>query len=556
MGISIRTEHLGRYRDVAKLMVKYGYYDLVRTMGLDHVLDKAETVVERAALQGEQLARELEAMGPTFIKLGQTLSTRPDILPPEYIKALDRLQDKVEGFPFDQVEATIEEELGIGLERAYLSFDAVPIAAASIGQVHRAVMPDGRVVAVKVRRPGIEERVKGDLELLTEVADFLESYTQMGQAYRIGEIMDEFRGTIMQELDYGREKSNMLALAENLKEFDRILIPGVVETHCARRVLTMDFIAGKKITSINDEDRTGCDTSALLDEAFQAYLKQVLIDGFFHADPHPGNVILTPDGKIAILDLGMMGRVSQGLRGKLIRLLLAIGEGEPDDAADIAASMGEKTDRFDAREYHRLATQLIVRYQHAPLGELQMGELLMKFSGIIRECGIHPPRELTLLGKTLLNLDQVARTLDPHFDPTASVQKYAAEIMYRHIRRGISTGSVIRGVLELKDVVEHLPKTANAVLDRLARNDLEIRVDAIDQTKLVDGFQKIANRITIGILLAALIIGAGLLAGVPTSYTLLGYPAPAILFFFLAAGGAVALMLDILINDERRRRGG
>ncbi len=554
MGIIIKTEHLRRYSDIAGLMVKYGFYDLARKTGLDEVLDSKEDAPARATLQGEELSRDLERMGPTFVKLGQFLSTRPDILPIEYIQALERLQTSVASFPYEQVVNIVESELGMTLAQAFSHFDPEPLAAASIGQVHRAVTHDDKPVAVKIQRPGIEEGVNADLEVLGDIARFLQNHTETGELYGVHDLFLEFRDSLLRELDYSQEKRNLEQLRKNLREFHHIVIPRVLATHTTRHVLTMEFIEGIKITHISTVRKDEIDTTGLLEEVLQAYLKQILVDGFFHADPHPGNIVLTSDNRIGILDLGMVARMAPGTRQNLIRFLLALGEGEPRDAANIAASMGEKTCNFDSEKYDRKAVALIFRYQHATLGQVQIGSLIMEFTEVIRECGIRVPRDLGLLGKTLLHLDQVAAALDPDFDPISSVRRSAADIMIRHMTANISPGNLMRALLEMKDTLGRVPRAVNTVLEQLAHNRLKINVESIDEGRLISGLQKIANRITLGLLLASLIIGAGLLARIPTSMKILGYPAIAMIFFLLAAAGAIALMLDILFSDEKPER--
>ncbi len=549
----MKAEHLKRYRDITRLLVKYGFFELVRMMGLDELLEKKQLFYPDNAVQGEELTRDLEEMGPTFVKLGQFLSTRPDVLPPEYIQAMERLQSNVGSFPYEQVREIIERELGMKIHEAYAEFTPSPLAAASIGQVHRAVTHDGRLVAVKVQRPDIQERVVTDLEVLGEVADFAQARTDFGELYGVGEMFREFRSSLLRELDYLQEKSNTLRLRDNLRGFDEIVIPDVVEDLTTSRVLTMDFIEGKKITLLTEDDKSHADIEKLLEATFRAYLKQILLDGFFHADPHPGNVLLTPDGRIAIIDLGMTARIAPGLREKLISLLLAIGEGQPEDAAYIAATIGDRTAGFDLKTYRRRATELLSRYEHASLNQIHVGTLVMEFTEVTRECGIRVPRELTMLGKTLLHLDQVAKALNPYFDPIAGIRQYGGEIILRHVTAKISAGNILRAVLETKSTSGRLLRALNSVLDRVVDNDIEVKVHGFDETRFIAGMQKIANRITLGLLLGSLIVGAGLLSKVPTTFTIFGYPALAIFFFLVAAAGAVLLIFDILFYDERPR---
>jgi predicted unusual protein kinase regulating ubiquinone biosynthesis (AarF/ABC1/UbiB family) len=385
------------------------------------------------------------------------------------------------------------------------------------------------------------------------MADFAQARTEFGDLYTVGDMFQEFRSTILRELDYLQEKTNTVTLRKNLRDFEEIVIPDVLENLTTSRVLTMDFIEGKKITLLSEDDKSHVDTGKLLEGTFRAYLKQILVDGFFHADPHPGNVLLTPDGRIAIIDLGMVGRIAPGLREKLIGLLLAISEGQPEDAADIAASIGDKTAAFDLKTYRRRAIELLSRYEHASLSQVHVGTLVMEFTEVTRECGIRVPRELTMLGKTLLHLDQVSKELNPYFDPIASIRQYGGEIILRHVTSRISAGNVLRAVLETKSMAGRLSRAMNSVLDRMADNELEVKVHGFDETRFIAGMQKIANRITLGLLLGSLVVGAGLFSMVPTTFTILGYPALAIVFFLVAAVGAGLLIFDILFYDERPR---
>src|SRR5256885_2065622 len=308
MGISLKPEHLKRYRDIAWLFMKYGRSDLVKHAGLEEALD--ESVASVDAPQAEELASDLEKMGPTFIKLAQLLSTRADLLPFPYLDALARLQDNVEPFSFAEVEQIVSSELGVRISKAFAVFEATPIAAASLGQVHRAAMRDGRPVVVKVQRPGVRESIVEDLDALETVAEFLDSHTETGKRYEFKQMLMELRKSIIRELDYRQEAHNLAVLNENLKDFEHIAVPLPIEDYTTTRVLTMKYISGKKITSLSPLARIELDTFALAEHLFRAYLQQILVDGFFHADPHPGNVFLTDNGEIALIDLGMVARIT------------------------------------------------------------------------------------------------------------------------------------------------------------------------------------------------------------------------------------------------------
>jgi predicted unusual protein kinase regulating ubiquinone biosynthesis (AarF/ABC1/UbiB family) len=550
MGLSLKPQHLKRYKDVAVLLMKYGRSDLVKAAGLDPTLDDESPAATATDPAASELANDLERMGPTFIKLGQLLSTRPDILPLPYLQALTRLQDRVEPFSFAEVEGIVISELGVRLSKAFSEFEAKPLAAASLGQVHRAAMRDGRPVAVKVQRPDIRERVMEDLDALEEIAEFLDHHTEMGRRYGFVQILDEFRRSLLRELDYRQEAQNLTLLRRNLSEFSAIVVPAAIEDYTTSRVLTMEYVSGTKITTLSPVALLEVNGAALAEQLFRAYLKQILVDGFFHADPHPGNVLVTDAGQIALLDLGMVGRIAPRMQEPLLQLLLAISEGHSDDAVGFALKVGEVRPDFDEPEFSRRVADLVGRHQEAELRNMQVGKAVLEIGRISGDVGLRLPSELTMLGKTLLNLDQIAEALDPTFNPNASIRKNAAEIMRGRLLKSASPGNMFSGVLELKEFMERLPGRVNKILDTVANNQLEVKVDAIDEGRLMAGFQKVANRITLGLVLAALIIGAAMLMHVETTFRILGYPGLAIIFFLLAAGGGIALMLSILLKDE------
>ena len=551
MALSLRPERLKRYKDVVALLIKYGRSDLVQQADLDIGAGERErALTPTVEPKAEELANDLEKLGPTFIKLGQLLSTRADLLPEPYLEALARLQDHVEPFSAAEVEQIVASELGARISKLFAEFERDPTAAASLAQVHRARMRDGREVVVKVQRPNVRETIVEDLEALEQVAEFIDAHTEVGKRYEFGNLLVELRNSLLRELDFKREANNLTRLRSSLSEFEHLVIPEPIQDFTTSRVLTMEFVPGRKITDVSPIRLVELDGRALSDELFRAYLKQILVDGFFHADPHPGNVFLTDDGRLALLDLGMVGRMSPGMQEDLLKLLLAISDGKGEEAADRAAEIGEKLDTFDEAEFRREVAELVAVYQNAKVGEIQIGRVVMQVSHAAGEAGVRLPPELTMLGKTLLHLDEIARILDPTFDPNASVRRNAAELLQRRMRKSASPASLYAALLEAKDFVEKRPGRVNKVLDILAKNELRLNVDAIDETLLIDGLHKIANRIALGLILAALIVGAALLMQVPTTFRILGYPGLAILFFLAAALGGLVLVFSILMSDR------
>jgi predicted unusual protein kinase regulating ubiquinone biosynthesis (AarF/ABC1/UbiB family) len=539
---------LGRYKDLAWFVAKYGRADFV-TKPIDAAdPDAAETA------SAEAFAKDLESLGPTFIKLGQILSTRADVLPPAYLDALSRLQDHVEPFPFEDVERTIREELGVRITRAFAQFDPVPIAAASLGQVHRAVLRGGREVAVKVQRPDVKERVEKDLGALREIAVVIDRIGGASRQVDAARLLDEFKRTLMSELDYREEARNLITIAHQLRDFEHIVIPLPVDDYSTARVLTMDYVGGTKITAVSRVEWTEVDGAALAEELFRAYLQQILLDGVFHADPHPGNVLLTTDRRIALLDLGMVGRLSPQLQEQLLKLLLAIGEGRGDEAADVVIGLGERRDDFDEAEIRPEIAELVGRFHRASLSEMNVGRVMMEMSRCGNRHGLKMSPDLALLGKTLLHLDDIARVLDPEFDATASMRRNAASLMRRRMLKSATPSNVFAAALDVREFAERLPGRVNKILDAVAANDLKFKVEVIDQGSIIEGLQKVANRIALGLVLAALIVGAAMLMRVPTAMTIFGYPGIAMLLFLTAAAGGFWMAWTILAGDVRKTR--
>ena len=534
-------------------MVKYGRSDLASETGLDAALeDEDRRAAEDAPVEAEQLAKDLEALGPSYIKLGQLLSTRSDLLPAPYVQALSRLQDDTEPFSFADVERIVQEELGVKITDAFSSFDHEPVASASLGQVHRAALRDGRPVAVKVQRPGIRQLIVEDMDAFHEIAEFLDRRTEWGKRYGLADMHDEFRKSILRELDYLVEAQNLKTLGANLAGFDRILVPQPVEDFTSSRVLTMEFVGGRKVTSMGPLARMEIDGAPLAEQLFKAYLQQILEDGFFHADPHPGNVFVTDDGRLALIDLGMVGRVAPGLQDNLIKLLLAVSEGRGRDAADVSMELGEKRDDFDEPTFCREVSVLVSEHVGLAMGDIHAGTIVAELTRIAGENGLRPAPELTMLGKALLNLDEVARALDPEFDPNAAIQEQSASLLRNRMLRTASPGNLFSAAMEAKEFAERLPGRVNKVMDALSQGELRINVQGIDSNELMRNMQKIANRVTTGLVLAALIVGAAMLMRVETSQRLFGYPALAIICFLAAFAGGATLLITIFLNDRRR----
>jgi len=546
--MNLAPKHLRRYKDVAFLFLKYGSSNLLAGSGF---AEDPGTEKPEASGDAEQLAKDLEKLGPAFVKIGQLLSTRGDLLPPAFLNALSRLQDNVEPVPVEEIEKVIQEELGVRISKAFDSFERKPLAAASLGQVHLATLRGGRQVAIKVQRPGIRKEIADDLDSLEAIAEFMDEHTEVGRKYETRRIVDQFRTSILRELDYHREASNLTELRTNLKEFDRLVIPQVVADYSTSRVLTMDYIPGTKITSLSGAVRTDLEGDLLAEQLFHAYLKQILVDGFFHADPHPGNLLLTHDRKIAILDLGMTGRVQQRMRDQLVHLLAGISEGNGIQTAEAAMGIAEaKGDDVDRGTFINVVEEIVGSAKSRELGEIDMGTLVLEVSRACADAGLRIPVEMSMIGKTLMNLDRVGSALSPNFDPQAAIRRHLGDVSRARVKETLTSANLMGMLTETKQFLGQLPVRMNRILDMLADNKMKVRVDSIDEKALIVGLQKVANRITLGLILAALIVGSSMLARVHTNFQLFGYPGLAMVFFLIAAAGAITLFVQITVKDR------
>jgi predicted unusual protein kinase regulating ubiquinone biosynthesis (AarF/ABC1/UbiB family) len=326
-----------------------------------------------------------------------------------------------------------------------------------------------------------------------------------------------------------------------------------VDDYTTSRVLTMDYVLGTKVTKLSPLARIEADGEKLGRELVRAYLHQIIIEGFFHADPHPGNVFLTDDNRVALIDVGMVGQLSPGIQERLLALLIGAAEGRPDEAADVIVDLGERREGFDEPALRRDIAELVARYHRATLADVQVGRLLLEVNRSAATRGLKAPSELTMLGKTLLNLDQVARALAPRLDVNATIREQAVPLMRKRMLKSASPSAALSTMLEAKHFAERLPRRVNRVLDALASNELRLKVEMIDEGAVIDGLQKVANRIALGLVLAALILAAAVIMQVPTTFRVFGYPGLAMILFLMAATGGALLAVQIVAHDRSRR---
>lgn len=548
--MSILPENLERYQKFLSFMLKYWNSDLVHETASHAMEEGTSESFSDFEQSPEELVADLKAMGPTYVKLGQLLSTRPDLLPEKYLEALSSLQDDLETIPFSEVKEIVEFEIGTKISKAFNYFDVNPLASASIGQVHKAELRSGKEVAVKVQRPGVREKFVKDLDTLEEMASLAVKHTSAGKKYAFDDILIELKRIMLHELDYLREANNLITLGENLIPYRRIVVPQPIPDYTTSKVLTMEFVAGTKITSVSPLRKTEEDFTPLVDEFIEAYLKQIVTDGFVHADPHPGNVHLLQNGKIALMDLGMVAQFGDKTRENLLRLLLGLSKNNGEEVAETLIKMSKNSDHITPDAFRREINIMLIESHNTAAKEMQTGRLLIQMNRCAAKNGIMLPVEVNILGKVLLNMDQIIAFLAPEYDLREAVRKYMTKLLQSKMLKELAPEEIFSVLLDSKTFLEHLPSRLNTITENLANNKFRIHMEAIDEKRLTDGFQKVANRITLGLVIAAMIIGAAMLMSVPSAFTIFGYPGLAIIFFILAAVAGIYLSYTILFKDE------
>jgi ubiquinone biosynthesis protein len=557
----LKTRNIGAYRDLLVLLTRYGRKDFRLTLTPEDFLSaEAETgeIEPDVKARAESFAKTLKTMGPTYVKFGQLLSTRPDVVPPEYITALESLQDDLEPFSFADVERTIEEELGVRISKAFESLESKPLAAASLGQVHRAVLRDGREVVVKVQRPNIREQVRKDLEVFTDIAHELEKHTDIGRKMNLVGAIEQVRLVMFSELNYLQEARNTATLRENLAVFPEIYIPAVVEDLTSPRVLTTELVKGRKVSKLTPLSLIEGNYAELASVITRAYLKQICVDGVWHSDPHPGNVFVRDNPEIegaapqlVLLDFGMVSRISQEMQDEVIKLLLAISSNRGGEVAEAVVRMCEVQERFDAVKFTREISTIIAAVHDASANDINTGQLIFTLINIANNNDLKAPPELTMLGKTLLHLDAITKKLDDEYDPQQVIREYAEQLMTQKLAQKFHPRNFYPALLDLNQLALDLPHRAREIVDLTATGRLSFGIKLSQAEEFLAGIHKVANRITMGVVIAALLISSSMMMDIETRFRILGYPGLAVLGYILASAAAFYLIFSTIARDRK-----
>ena len=497
-----RARRLRRAIEVARV---------ARRSKLIRVLREVGAAGDRTATPeaAEEFRQGLEELGTTYVKLGQLLSSRPDLLPDVYIGELSKLVDDAPPVPFEQIRQTIDEELGADV---FARIDEQPLASASIAQVHAALLRDGREVVVKVRRPRVLERVTVDLDVLRTAVRFLHKHSQTAQLLQLEALADELEVHLRAELDLAEEAHNTELVGETIADFPELFVPKVIQPYVTEKVLVLERVHGEKVTA--DHGLSAEDARQLARQFFRAYVRQVTVEGVYHADPHRGNVLLASDGRLALLDFGLLGRLDDETRSTVALLLVAIARNRPEDAAALILSLSLTTlDSNEAAFVHELRRKL-PRYHWRPLSRIRAGEALADLQRICLRYGIRLPPSFALVGKTLAQADSIARTLDPGLDPIALLEEEAGELILAEAARNLAPDQLLSTLYTQLGQLTRLPRRVTQVADRLETGTLKVGVVPAELEGLEHVLRSVANRVGAAIIVVGLLLSSALIARV------------------------------------------
>ncbi len=560
IGIVSRTyRHVNRYRQILTVLVKYGFGGVVDRLRIGqylefglHLLSRERTIPVESLTAAERTRMALEELGPTFIKLGQVLSTRPDVLPPEFIEEFTKLQQHVPPFPLAQVHDIIRTELGRPLEDVFEEFDPESIAAASIAQVHRARLRGGDQVVVKVQRPNIRSVIEVDLEILMHLATLVERHLEGWRVYHPSRIAEEFGRVIERELDFTIEAAHLERFARQFADDPTIYVPRVYRAASARRVLTLEYVDVIPATDVTALRAAGLDPKLIAARGAELILKQIFVHGFFHADPHPGNAFVLPGNVICLLDFGMMGRIDRHTRDQAADLIYAVADRDASRVSRALLRLTAHDDELepDPRLLERDVAEFIDLNIPTAISDLRFGQLLHDLMRLVRRHGLSVPADLVTMLKAAATAERMVARLDPELNMVAVAEPYIRRIKRDRLRPGRLLYEVFDSGEELWSLAREVPGGVRDLLRLAKRGGLKINFEHRGLEKLMDTLERIANRVSFAIVVTALVVGSSLIvhSRLPPTW----HEIPLVgLIGFLAAGILGFLLLVAIIRHGR-----
>jgi ubiquinone biosynthesis protein len=554
IGVIGRTyRHLNRYRQILGVLFKYGFGDLLERLKIEQYIEVGLQMISRKrAGRVERLTRPqrlriaFEELGPTYIKLGQVLSTRPDLIPVDFIHELAKLQDKVPPVPFSQIRRVIENEFKTTPEELFEHLEETPQASASIGQVHRAVLKDGEAVAVKIQRPRIRKIIEVDLEIMLHLATLAERHIEEFSLHRPVKIVEEFARTLEEEMDYKIEATNMERIAGQSLDNPYIYIPKLFREVTTSRVLTAEFVEGIKISDIDQLEAAGLDRKLIATRGATLVLNQVFNHGFFHADPHPGNIFVLPDNVICLIDFGMVGMVDRRTREDFVELLDSVVHKNEVRAAQVLLKLTEWEKQPDMRIFERAVADFIGRNLYQPLKEIEIGKLLQQLLETATRFRLRILPDIFLMLKAFTAVEGVGRVLDPEFDMIAAATPFIKEVKLARFKPERMAGDFIDLVSKLLLFLHQFPKDLLELTGLIRQQKLTLRIEYKGLDTMLAAHHQISNRISFSIVIAALIIGSALIVISKTPPLVYGISLIGIIGFFAAAIMGIWLLVAIL----------
>ena len=547
---------LPRLHEIASVLVHYGWGDVVRLLGISHLLERAgrllhwQTASEVTALDlPVRIRMALTELGPTFVKLGQVLATRVDVFPPDWIAEFEQLHSRVPPVPFDEIRPQLEKALGRPLDEIFDRFDTTAFAAASIAQVHRAVLKDGSRVVVKVRRPDIVPKIEADLRILGHLARLVESEIPEARRYHPVQIVQQLQRSLRRELDMVKEARNIDRFAQNFADDPTVHIPRVYWEYCSEVVNVQEELEGVPGTDLAAVRAAGLDLGVLASRGGDAVLKMILLDGYFHADPHPGNVIYLPGNVIGMIDFGMVGRLTDRRREQIIDFLNAMVLKDEEGMLNVLLAWSGEAEVDEERLAYDIS-EMVFSYDNLPLKDVQIGPLLADVTALMRDNNLTLPSDLTLLFKALITLEGLGRQLTPDFHMVDHLEPFIRQVYASRYTPAAMAKRARHGLHEMLEVVLGLPRDL-AHLFRLARRG-SLRIDL--DLKRLDHFghqlNKASNRLTMGVLTASLVVGSSIIMTVEGGPTLFGLPLFGLLGFLIAFFNSVWILFSIWRSDK------
>jgi ubiquinone biosynthesis protein len=505
---------LPRYRQILSTLVRYGYQDVVAALHLGGIVRPLERVALGSEVPPQDRPRRLrlvcEDLGPTFVKLGQVLSTRPDLLPEAYTVELAALRDDVRPFAYSQVEAILCEEYGRPLSELFVSIDETAVASASISQVHRAVLADGRTVALKVRRPEITKLIRADLDIIKNLAQLVERSLPHLAAYRPLTLAREFERTIKRELDFSIERRTMQRCRIQFADDPTAHVPLVIEELSTPSVIAMEFIEGVSVDDLAGIKRLGLDPAEVAVTGARILLRQIFEFGFFHADPHPGNLRVLEGGVIAPLDYGMFGQLDSKIREQIADLLLGLLGQDSERVIRSLESLDIRGEKLDSRGFRRDVGEFVASYAELTLETIDLSLLLRELVAVIRTHHLHIPPDLVLLIRSLVTIEGVGRHLDPRFDIAKELRPFVRDLSLRRFRPERVLGQTVRTAEDLQRIATLLPDLLSQSLDSIKRGELRVQFDLQGLERLVRKGSRASNSLAVGIVIAGLFVASSL----------------------------------------------